>query len=178
MLDPEGREVSRGELGEICIRAAQTGEWAGIYTPMLSYWKRPEETATTLRGGWLHTGDIGVMNSDGDIFIKDRLKELIIRGGANIYPAEIERVLAADPRVRDAAVVGKPDPRLGEVVTAFIELAPDISPSPALEEELRAACASQLARYKIPEVWRFMPDMPRNAMNKIIKARLREIAAR
>jgi acyl-CoA synthetase (AMP-forming)/AMP-acid ligase II len=177
LLDPDGRAVPIGEIGEICIRAAQTGEWRGVYTPMLGYWGRPEETSATLRGGWLHTGDIGVMNADGDLFIKDRLKELIIRGGANIYPAEVERVLAADPRIRDAAVVGKPDPRLGEVVAAFIELAPGVSPGPELEEALRAACLSQLARYKVPEVWRFMPDMPRNAMNKIIKARLREIAA-
>jgi acyl-CoA synthetase (AMP-forming)/AMP-acid ligase II len=177
LLDPEGREVAKGEVGEICIRAAQAGEWRGVYTPMLGYWGRPDETAATLRGGWLHTGDIGMMNADGDLFIKDRLKELIIRGGANIYPAEVERVLVADPRVRDAAVVGKPDPRLGEVVAAFIELAPGVSPGPELEEALRAACLSQLARYKAPEVWRFMPEMPRNAMNKIIKARLREIAA-
>jgi acyl-CoA synthetase (AMP-forming)/AMP-acid ligase II len=177
ILDSEGREVAKGDLGEVCLRAAQTGEWRGVYTPMLGYWGRPEETAAALHGGWLHTGDLGVMNAEGDLFIKDRLKEMIIRGGANIYPAEVERVLVADPRIRDAAVVGKPDPRLGEVVVAFVELAPDFAPGPEMEEALRAVCLSQLARYKVPEVWRFMPDMPRNAMNKIVKPRLREIAA-
>jgi len=176
-LDPEGRVLPPEETGEICIRAAGTGDWRGVYTPMLGYWRRPEETAVALRGGWLHTGDIGALNAEGDLFLKDRLKELIIRGGANIYPAEVERVLTADPRIRDAAVVGKPDARLGEVVAAFVELAPGVAPGPELEAELRAACLDQLARYKVPEVWTFVTDMPRNAMNKVIKARLREIAA-
>jgi acyl-CoA synthetase (AMP-forming)/AMP-acid ligase II len=177
ILDDAGHEVAEGEVGEICIRAAQGGDWRGVYTPMLGYWNRPEETATALRGGWLHTGDLGVKNDEGDIFIRDRLKELIIRGGANVYPAEVERVLVADPRIRDAAVIGKPDERLGEVVAAFVELASDVTPSLALEEELRASCLAQLAKYKVPEVWHFMPDMPRNAMNKIIKAQLRKILA-
>jgi long-chain acyl-CoA synthetase len=176
ILDPHDRQVPLGDTGEICVRAAETGPWAGVHTPMLGYWRRPEESAATLRNGWLHTGDLGAMNAEGDIFIRDRLKELIIRGGANIYPAEVERVLVADPRVRDAAVVGKPDRRLGEIVAAFIELAPGVAADPALEAELRAACAAQLARYKIPETWTFVPQMPRNAMNKIVKARLREMA--
>jgi long-chain acyl-CoA synthetase len=177
IMNEDGRPVPNDESGEICVRAAQSGEWAGVYTPMLGYWNRPEETAKALRDGWLRTGDIGTMNADGDIFIKDRLKELIIRGGANVYPAEVERVLIADPRIRDVAVVGKPDERLGEVVTAFVEPAPGVDPGPELEEALRASCLAQLARYKVPEVWHFMPDMPRNAMNKIIKQRLRELAA-
>ena len=177
ILDDGDNEAPEGEVGEICIRAAQDGDWQGVYTPMLGYWNRPDETASALRGGWLHTGDLGVKSADGDIFIRDRLKELIIRGGANVYPAEVERVLVADPRIRDVAVVGKPDPRLGEVVAAFVELASDIAPSPALEEELRASCLAQLAKYKVPEVWHFMPDMPRNAMNKIIKAQLRQMLA-
>jgi len=176
-LDADGHERPPEEMGEICIRAARTGEWRGVYTPMLGYWRRPDETAATLRDGWLHTGDIGSMNAEGDVFLKDRLKELIIRGGANIYPAEVERVLTADPRVRDAAVVGKPDDRLGEIVAAFVELAPGVAASSALEAELRAACLDQLARYKVPDLWTFVTEMPRNAMNKIIKARLREIAA-
>jgi acyl-CoA synthetase (AMP-forming)/AMP-acid ligase II len=174
ILDPQDRELTPGETGEICVRAADAGPWAGVYAPMLGYWGRPEETAETLRSGWLHTGDVGVINADGDIFIRDRLKEMIIRGGANIYPAEVERVLTADPRVRDAAVIGKPDPRLGEIVVAFVELAPGIAVD-GVEAALRAACGAQLAKYKIPEVWTFLDAMPRNAMNKIVKPRLKEM---
>ncbi|HEV2530424.1 class I adenylate-forming enzyme family protein [Phenylobacterium sp.] len=175
ILDPDDQEVATGDTGEICVRAADSGPWAGVYTPMLGYWGRPDETAAALRSGWLHTGDLGAFNAAGDLFIRDRLKDLIIRGGANIYPAEVERVLAADPRVRDAAVVGKPDRRLGEVVAVFVELAPGIAADDALEAELRALCAAQLARYKIPELWTFVGQMPRNAMNKVVKARLKEL---
>ncbi|MBW8814212.1 MAG: acyl--CoA ligase [Caulobacterales bacterium] len=175
ILDAQDRELAAGETGEICVRAADIGEWAGVYAPMLGYWGRPEETAEALRAGWLHTGDVGVLNAEGDIFIRDRLKEMIIRGGANIYPAEVERVLTADPRVRDAAVVGKPDPRLGEIVAAFVELAPGVAADEALRQALQAACAAQLAKYKIPEVWTFLDAMPRNAMNKIVKPRLKEM---
>jgi acyl-CoA synthetase (AMP-forming)/AMP-acid ligase II len=172
-LDSDGRELPAGETGELCVRAADEGEWAGVYTPMLGYWRRPEESAATLRGGWLHTGDIGVINADGDVFIKDRLKELIIRGGANIYPAEVERVLTSHPSVRDAAVVGKPDPRLGEVVAAFVELADGAEADEALQTALRELCAAELARYKVPEAWAYGP-LPRNAMGKVAKAALRE----
>ena len=94
-LDRDDRELPSGEAGEIAIRATESGDWAGVYTPMLGYWGRPEASEETLRNGWLHTGDIGTVDAEGNIFIKDRLKELIIRGSANIYPAEIERVLMA-----------------------------------------------------------------------------------
>jgi len=173
-LDREDRELPSGEAGEIAIRAAESGDWAGVYTPMLGYWGRPEASAETLRNGWLHTGDIGTVDAEGNIFIKDRLKELIIRGSANIYPAEIERVLMAHPRVRGAAVVGKPDQRLGETVAAFVETSDGATSDDALQEELRAACAQELARYKVPEHWFFLAEMPRNAMNKILKNELRD----
>jgi acyl-CoA synthetase (AMP-forming)/AMP-acid ligase II len=173
-LDADDRELSSGEAGEIAIRATASGDWADVYTPMLGYWGRPDESAATLRNGWLHTGDIGTVDEDGNVFIKDRLKELIIRGSANIYPAEIERVLMADPRVRGAAVVGKPNPRLGEIVAAFVETAEGVAVGDALCEELKAACMQELARYKVPELWFFVPEMPRNAMNKIVKAELRD----
>ena len=175
ILDAEGRELPPGEAGEICISAAEDGPWAGLYTPMLGYWNRPAESAETLRGGWLHTGDVGVIDAGGEIFIRDRLKELIIRGGANVYPAEVERVLVADPRVRDAAVIGKPDPRLGEIVAAFVELAPGVAADEGVTAALEAACAEQLAKYKIPELWTFVDALPRNAMNKVVKPRLREM---
>lgn len=172
ILDGDGLELPPGENGEICVRATDVGPWANVYTTMLGYWRRPEETAAALKGGWLHTGDIGAINADGDIFIKDRLKELIIRGGANIYPAEVERVLVTHAKVRDVAVVGKPDPRLGEVVAACIELADGATPSPGLEAELRELCLSKLARYKAPEVWIF-GRLPRNVMGKVVKAQVR-----
>lgn len=173
VLDPDLNELPLGEVGELCVRATDAGAWAGVYTPMLGYWSRPAETEETLRGGWLHTGDVAAMDTDGNIFLKDRLKELIIRGGANIYPAEIERVLRLDPRVRDAAVVGAPDERLGERVVAHVELVPGVAADDALQEDLRRLCQQELARYKTPDVWTFVDAMPRNAMNKIVKARLK-----
>jgi acyl-CoA synthetase (AMP-forming)/AMP-acid ligase II len=173
ILDESGGELPHGETGEICVRAADAGPWADVYTTMLGYWRRPEESAAALQGGWLHTGDIGTINADGDIFIKDRLKELIIRGGANIYPAEVERVLTGHPSVRDAAVIGKPDARLGEIVAAFVEKADDAAADAALEAELRELCLAKLARYKAPEAWSF-GALPRNAMGKIAKAKLRD----
>ena len=174
ILDGEGRRLPAGEAGEICVRAAQEGPWANVYTPMLGYWRRDEATAQALRGGWLHTGDVGVLDDDGYLYVKDRITEMIIRGGANVYPAEVERVLADHPRVRAAAVVGKPDERLGEIVAAFVEVAPGAQSEAALVEELKAACLAQIARYKVPEIWRVTDEMPRNAMNKILKGKLKE----
>ncbi|MBV9994347.1 MAG: acyl--CoA ligase [Caulobacteraceae bacterium] len=177
ILDAEGREAPANEAGEICVRAANEGPWANVYTCMLGYWRRPEETEKTLKDGWLHTGDIGVLDAEGDLFIKDRLKELIIRGGANIYPAEIERVLTMDPRVREAAVIGRPDARLGETVLAVIELAAGAPPPAEMRKTLEQLCLAQLAKYKLPVDWVFVDEMPRNAMNKVVKPRLRELYA-
>ena len=137
---------------------------------MLGYWKRPAATAEALTGGRLHTGDLGRLDADGQLYIVDRKSLMIVRGGANVYPAEIERVLHEDPRVEAAAAVGVPDERLGERVGAFVELAPGASAS---AEALRAHCLERLARYKVPERIEFLPSMPRNAMNKIERARLK-----
>ena len=166
ILDSEDHELPAGEIGEIAVRGARGGDWAGVFTPMLGYWRKPEETAKALRNGWLHTGDVGSMDAEGNLFITDRLKDLIIRGGANIYPAEIERVLDDDPRVRSVAVIGQPDERLGEVVHAVVELLPGVKGDEALIDEFKAACLRELARYKVPERWSFVDEMPRNAMNK------------
>jgi acyl-CoA synthetase (AMP-forming)/AMP-acid ligase II len=173
ILDPNDRELPPDETGEVCIRCTDRGHWAGVYTPMLGYWGRPAETAAVLRSGWLHTGDAGAMDIQGNIFIRARLKDMIIRGGANIYPAEIERVLKLDSRVRDAAVIGKPDDRLGEVVAAFIELVSEARWEASLEAELRERCSQELAKYKVPEHWFFVPALPRNSMNKISKLELK-----
>jgi acyl-CoA synthetase (AMP-forming)/AMP-acid ligase II len=172
ILGESGEELPAGEVGEVCVGPQPSGPWARVYTPMLGYWNRPEATAETLRGGWLHTGDLGCLDAEGNLFIKDRRSELILRGGANVYPAEVERVLHADPRVAACAVLSVPDARLGERVVAAVQLARD---AVASEEELREHCRRELARYKIPDRIVFVESFPRNAMNKILKRELRPL---
>ena len=165
----DDRLLPAGEIGEICVRAARSGPFAGLYTPMLGYWNRPEATAEALRGGVYHSGDLGLLDSDGTLFIRGRRSELILRGGANVYPAEVERVLQADARVAAAAVLGRPDPRLGQRVVAAVQLAPGATVS---AEELLADCREQLARYKVPDQIVFVAKLPRNAMSKVVKREL------
>jgi acyl-CoA synthetase (AMP-forming)/AMP-acid ligase II len=145
-----------------------------FYTPLLGYWYQPAVSARALRGGVYHTGDLGVLTADGTLFIRGRRNELILRGGANVYPAEVERVLRRDPRVADCAVLGAPDPRLGERVVAAVQLA---AGADATAEELQTHCATQLARYKVPEDVRFVATLPRNAMGKVEKRRLASLFA-
>ena len=164
-----GRVLPPGEEGEICVGPARTGRWAGIYTPMLGYWKKPEATAKALRDGIYYSGDIGVQEPDGTLYIRGRRNELILRGGANVYPAEVERVLQDHPAVADCAVFGIPDRRLGERVVAVVVLEPGAFAS---AEALQAHCAERLARYKVPEHLAFVDSMPRNAMSKIVKRAL------
>jgi long-chain acyl-CoA synthetase len=171
ILDDAGNAVPTGETGEICVAPASTGPFAGMYRPMLGYWNRPDATADALRDGVLHTGDIGLLDADGHLFVKDRKHDLIIRGGANVYPAEVERVLHDDPRVAACAVVGVPDIRLGERVAAAIQVVPG---SPVTADELRERCASALARYKVPEQWLFVAEFTRTPMGKIRKAEVRD----
>jgi acyl-CoA synthetase (AMP-forming)/AMP-acid ligase II len=160
------------EAGEICFRAAQSGPWAHVYTGPLGYWKISEATEALLSGGWVHTGDIGTYDQNGEFFILDRRNDLIIRGGANVYPAEVERALRMDPRVRDCAVVGKRDARLGEVVVAFVET---FEPAgQGLFQELESACRKEIAAYKVPVEWVLVDALPRNAMGKVTKNTLRE----
>ena len=111
--DEAGRELGAEEIGEVCVEATTEGPWAGVYTPMLGYWKQPEASRSALRDGVLHTGDLGLLDGAGNLFIKGRRGDLIIRGGANVYPAEVERILHEDARVAACAVVGAPDERLG-----------------------------------------------------------------
>jgi acyl-CoA synthetase (AMP-forming)/AMP-acid ligase II len=170
ILDEAGAEVPPGEVGEICIGPALDGPFAGVYTPMLGYWNRPAETAEALRGGLLHTGDLGLVDEDGEVFVKDRRHDLVIRGGSNVYPAEVERVLHDDPSVAACAVVGQPDDRLGERVVAFVQPAQGATID---VEALRAHCLANLARYKVPEEFHVVDAFERNAMGKIVKAGLR-----
>ncbi len=173
--DEEDRVLGPEEVGEICVAPAPAGEWAGIYTPMLGYWNRPAASAEALRGGVYHTGDLGLMEADGTLFIRGRRNELILRGGANVYPAEVERVILEDPRVAAVAVLGIAHPRLGERVVAAVEPEPGESPTP---EGLEAHCRSQLAAYKVPDQIVIVESLPRNAMAKVIKRELEPLFAK
>ncbi|HEX4531435.1 MAG TPA: AMP-binding protein [Acidimicrobiia bacterium] len=154
---------------EICLAPTTTGEWAGVYRPMLGYWQRDDATAETLRGGLVHTGDLGFVDDAGFVHIRDRKSLVIIRGGGNVYPAEIERVLHERPEIEACAVVGLPDERLGERVAVAIQLREGAT---ADEEELRAHCLANLAKYKVPERWLFVDGFPRNSMGKIQRREL------
>jgi len=154
---------------EVCVAPRTEGPWAGVYHLMLGYWEKPEATEETLRGGMLHTGDLGVVDEHGRLFIRDRKSLVILRGGANVYPAEVERVIQELDAVAACAVLGIPDERLGERVAAAVELAPGGS---VTEEQLTAHCAANLAKYKVPERWRFVDGFARNSMNKIQRADL------
>jgi acyl-CoA synthetase (AMP-forming)/AMP-acid ligase II len=165
----DGRELPAGSEGEICVAPARAGAWAGVYTPMLGYWNRPDATAEALAGGVYHTGDVGVLEADGTLFIRGRRNELILRGGANVYPAEVERVLLEHPDVAEAAVLGVPDRRLGERVVAAVRLADGARAS---DSALRDHCRAALARYKVPDAIALVESLPRNAMAKVIKREL------
>src|SRR5260221_10022637 len=131
---------------------------------MLGYWGRPGETARTLRGGMVHSGDIGRIDANGEVFLVDRRSQLIIRGGSNIYPAEIERVLGRDPRVAECCVVGRPDERYGEVVVAFVQPAEGAHLTAA---DCEALCRADLARYKVPSEFHLVDSLPRGPLGKV-----------
>ncbi|MHB8669098.1 MAG: class I adenylate-forming enzyme family protein [Acidimicrobiales bacterium] len=168
--DDRGRVLEVGQIGEVCVGPVHQGRWAGVYTPFLGYWNRPEASYEALRDGVLHTGDMGSLDEHGNLFIRDRKADLIIRGGANVYPAEVERVLHGDPRVVACAVFGLPDERLGERVVGVVQCRAGANVDP---EELRRLCDYNLARYKVPDQIMLVDEMPRNAMNKILKPVLR-----
>ena len=161
--DAQGRELPNGEIGEICIKGA---------TIMKGYWKRPEDTAAAIKDGWFHTGDIGLLDEHGFLVIKDRAKDIVIRGGENIACAEIEYALAEHPAVCEAAVFGLPDERLGEVVGAAVMTMPG---AVLTEEELGAFLAERLAQFKLPCFYRIQSEqLQRIASGKIAKKLIRE----
>ena len=162
VVDERGQEVGPGERGEIVIRGDVV---------MMGYHNRPDETHEALRGGMLHTGDVGTKDQDGYLFILDRLKDLVIRGGENIYPKEIDDLLSSHPGIREAACVGVPDPILGEELKAYVVLAPGA----ALDaEQIRSFCRQHLAAYKVPkDVEILSGELPRNAVGKVMKQELR-----
>jgi acyl-CoA synthetase (AMP-forming)/AMP-acid ligase II len=162
VVDENDKDVDAGELGEIIARGPNV---------MKGYWKMPEATADTLRGGWLHTGDLGTMDERGYVFIMDRLKDMIVSGGENVYPREIEEVLFTHPGVADAAVIGVPSARWGEDVKAVVVLKADAS---ATAEELIEFCGGRLAGYKRPRTVDFLEALPKNPSGKVLKRELRE----
>jgi acyl-CoA synthetase (AMP-forming)/AMP-acid ligase II len=169
ILDEKDQPVPTGEIGEICVAPRTSGPWAGVYTPMLGYWNKPEETAKALRNGVYHSGDLGFLDARGDLYIRGRRNELILRGGANVYPAEVERALQEHPAVAAAAVLGRPDTRLGQRVVAAVQLAAGREATPA---ELADFARERLARYKVPDEIALVAALPRNAMGKVVKREL------
>jgi long-chain acyl-CoA synthetase len=160
-LETGTRVLGPGEKGEIRVRGPQI---------MCGYRNLPEETAATLRGGWLYTGDIGEFDEDGYLFIRDRKKEMVIVSGFNVFPREVEEVLYHHPAVREAAVIGVPDDYKGEALKAFVSLRPDTSVD---EEALRAHCRAKLAGYKVPSFFEIVEDIPKTGVGKIDKKQLR-----
>ncbi|MGW3151179.1 class I adenylate-forming enzyme family protein [Streptomyces sp. NPDC001177] len=161
VMDPQGRIVAAGETGEVVVRGPNV---------MRGYLGRPEETARTVVDGWLHTGDVGGFDEDGYLVLVDRIKDMIIRGGENIYPKEIETILGDHPDVREAAVVGAAEPRLGEVPVAFVALRAGASATAA---DLLDHCRARLARYKMPAEIVLVDGLPRNPVGKTDKPALR-----
>jgi long-chain acyl-CoA synthetase len=164
LQDPD-REVETGERGELCIRGPQV---------MLGYWNRPEETALAIRNGWLHTGDVAVMERDGFFRIVDRLKELIIVSGFNVYPTEVEDILYHHPKVQKVSVVGVPDDRTGEAVKAFVVLRPGVE---ATGDEIVAWCrdpANGLSGYRVPKQIEFRDSLPETLIGKVLRRVLQE----
>jgi acyl-CoA synthetase (AMP-forming)/AMP-acid ligase II len=162
VVDAANRLLPARQAGEVVVRGPNV---------MRGYLGRPEETAEVLRGGWLHTGDVGRFDDDGYLTLVDRVKDLIIRGGENIYPKEIEDVLHAHPAVLEAAVVGQPDSVFGEQPVAFVTLRPGFAVVP---EDLIEHCRRSLARYKVPREVHIEQALPKNAVGKIAKPVLRQ----
>tara|TARA_Y100000746_G_scaffold63303_1_gene52056 strand:+ start:2949 stop:4514 length:1566 start_codon:yes stop_codon:yes gene_type:complete len=170
IFDEDGKEVPTGKVGEICISPRKEGPWQEVWSPMLGYWGKPEETMKALKGNMLHTGDIGSRDEDGHLTIVGRLSDLVVRGGANIYPAEVERVLLSFSSITEAAVIGVLDERLGERVCAAVVVQEDLD-----IPELSAQLNSQLAHYKVPEEIKTVTSLPRNVMGKVDREKLKHL---
>lgn len=162
VVDADDRPLPVGEVGEVVVRGDNV---------MLGYWKRPEETAEVLRGGWMHTGDAGRLDEDGYLFLADRIKDMIITGGENVYSAEVEKVLAAHPAIAQIAVIGVPDSIYGERVHAVVVPRPGTSVE---LEELREFAGADIARYKLPRSLELLAEMPLSPVGKILKRSLRD----
>jgi long-chain acyl-CoA synthetase len=158
VADAQDRRLPDGESGEILCRGDIV---------MAGYWRDPDASAATLRGGWLHTGDVGTFDADGYLTLKDRSKDLIISGGSNIYPREVEEVLLKHPQVHEVSVIGRPDSEWGEIVVAYVV-------GSAKADELDKLCLAEIARFKRPKDYVFVPALPKNNYGKVLKTELRE----
>ncbi|CAM3638973.1 long-chain-fatty-acid--CoA ligase [Tsukamurella ocularis] len=161
IADPEGRELPLGEVGEILVRGANV---------MLGYWNRPEETAAALRDGWMHTGDAGRLDDEGYLYLADRIKDMIITGGENVYSAEVEHALVEHPQVSSCAVIGVPDARYGERVHAVVIAEAGTDPRP---DDLRSFVKARVAGYKAPRSFTFVTEFPLSPTGKVLKHELR-----
>jgi acyl-CoA synthetase (AMP-forming)/AMP-acid ligase II len=162
IVDPFDNELPPGDIGEIVVRGPHV---------MAGYWNKPKETAQALRGGWMHTGDAARMDEDGYVYIQDRIKDMIVTGGENVYPREVENALFAHPAVADVAVIGIPDPKFGEAILAFVVLREGHS---VAADELIAFARARIAGYKVPRKIEVLDALPRNASGKVLKKDLRE----
>jgi acyl-CoA synthetase (AMP-forming)/AMP-acid ligase II len=162
VVDPGGPDARTGDIGELWVRGPNV---------VRGYWNRPAETSEAFTDGWFHTGDLGYIDADGYVYVVDRLKDVVIRGGENVYCAEVENVLFQHPAVFDAAVIGLPDPALGEEVAAVIQPRPGTG---ADADDIRAFAAVRLAAFKVPtRVVLLDEPLPRNAVGKVLKRELR-----
>ncbi len=163
-VDSQGREVRPGEPGELLIKGPNV---------VKGYFNKPEVTQKSIVDGWLHTGDVARIDEEGYVFIVDRLKDMIVRGGENIYSLEVESALSAHPKVLESAVVPEPHTIFGEVVKAFVVLRPG---EEASSEEIIDFCRQTIADYKVPARVVFLNELPRNPGGKVIKNRLKEMS--
>jgi acyl-CoA synthetase (AMP-forming)/AMP-acid ligase II len=160
----QGNALPVGTVGEVCVRGD---------TVMQGYWQQPEATAAAIRDGWLYTGDVGRLDDEGFLMLLDRSKDLIISGGSNIYPREVEEVLLQHPAVQEASVIGRRDDEWGELVVAYV-----VTCGPLEAAELDAFCRQHIARFKRPRCYRFVQSLPKNHYGKVLKTELRQLEAR
>jgi acyl-CoA synthetase (AMP-forming)/AMP-acid ligase II len=166
VVGSDGLPLPAGETGEIICRSDVV---------MAGYWNNPQATGEALRDGWLYTGDMGSLDARGFLTLRDRSKDLIISGGSNIYPREVEEVLLRHRDVQEVCVVGRKDDEWGEVVVAFIVLAPGATPDPG---ELDGHCLEHIARFKRPKQYHFLDELPKNSYGKVLKRALRDRIAK
>ncbi len=164
VVDKNDKELKQGEQGEIILRGPNI---------MKGYFEQPEETAMALRNGWFHSGDVGVFDDEGYLYIVDRIKDIVITGGENVYPKEVEDLLHKHKAVNECGVVGVPHEEYGEAVTAFVTLKPGMTVD---ERTLIAFCKERMARYKVPKSIRFVDDLPKTPQGKILRRELRKMA--
>jgi long-chain acyl-CoA synthetase len=162
-LETGTKDMPLGEEGEVIFKGPQM---------LQGYYNMPEETENSIRDGWFHTGDIGKLDEDGYLYIVDRKKDMIIAGGYNIYPRDIDEILFEHPKVMEACAVGVPDQYRGETVKAFIVVKPGET---LTEEEMNAYCREKLAAYKVPKIYEFIDELPKSAVGKILRRKLRDI---